>query len=215
MAARVHAHSLWESFSSLFAPLLWVWGKGKESHEMTPDMTDHGAAPLELSDINTFLPGCGQVRQRAGGEFAMISPGCSQPGICSDGWSYWHGPAAPVNPRKCRRVENAVTLVTDLLVRTKSLSLCPVKSVASCSTCWRILMNKEQHLGLFEVSLCVLFLSGSIHRQRSRCCLTYITEHKCGSFFRRRRRNLLQNIDSWGQQIHKSISSILKKTNKK
>lgn len=30
---------------------------------MIPDMTDHRAAPVEPSDINTFLPDCGQVRQ--------------------------------------------------------------------------------------------------------------------------------------------------------
>lgn len=30
---------------------------------MIPDMSDHTAAPVELSDINTFLPDCGQVRQ--------------------------------------------------------------------------------------------------------------------------------------------------------
>lgn len=54
---------------------------------MISDMTDHRAAPLELSDINTFLPGCGQVRW--GGHWwggsAMISPGCGPAGICSDG----------------------------------------------------------------------------------------------------------------------------------
>lgn len=36
---------------------------GRETHEMIPDMSDHTAAPVELSDINTFLPDCGQVRQ--------------------------------------------------------------------------------------------------------------------------------------------------------
>lgn len=36
---------------------------GRETHEMIPDMTDHRAAPVEPSDINTFLPDCGQVRK--------------------------------------------------------------------------------------------------------------------------------------------------------
>ncbi len=30
---------------------------------MIPDMTAHRAALVEPSDINTFLPDCGQVRQ--------------------------------------------------------------------------------------------------------------------------------------------------------
>lgn len=66
--ARTHTHTLWKPFKPLRPSIVTTGGRGggKESHEMIPDMTDHGAAPLELSDINTFLPGCGQVRQAGG-----------------------------------------------------------------------------------------------------------------------------------------------------
>lgn len=50
------------SLFRLFAPLSGPQG-GRKTHEMIPDMTDHRAALVEPSDINTFLPDCGQVRQ--------------------------------------------------------------------------------------------------------------------------------------------------------
>lgn len=73
---------------------------------MIPDMTDHGAAPLELSDINTFLPGCGQVRQAggAGWGFAMISPGCGLVSARTAGVTDTSR-QRQLTRRKCRRVE--------------------------------------------------------------------------------------------------------------
>lgn len=67
---RAHAHSAQLPSASLQASfrssLLYRALRGRrrrEAHEMIPDMTDHRAALVEPSDINTFLPGCGQVRQ--------------------------------------------------------------------------------------------------------------------------------------------------------
>lgn len=63
MPALTYTHT--HTFSEPFKPPRFsiVSTGGRETHEMIPDMTDHGAVPLELSDINTFLPDCGQVRQ--------------------------------------------------------------------------------------------------------------------------------------------------------
>lgn len=63
----MHAHSTlspqWTSkpLSSLHSSI--SSSGGRKTHEMIPDMTDHRAALVEPSDINTFLPDCGQVRQ--------------------------------------------------------------------------------------------------------------------------------------------------------
>lgn len=49
--------------ASLVSDLLYqVLGRNR-NHEMILDRTDHRRAPVELTDINTFLPDCGQVRQ--------------------------------------------------------------------------------------------------------------------------------------------------------
>lgn len=145
MAARVNtspSHGLGEGGGG--------GGAHKESHEMIPDMTVHGAAPLEQSDINTFLLACVQVKE--GGGFATISPGCRPPGICLDSWSYWHESAAPVKPRKYRRVERR-ELWSQSSWFVRRLCDCPVQSIASCSTCtaWRVPVTKDQHQGWFEV----------------------------------------------------------------
>lgn len=100
---HAHAHSAhspqraFKPLSSLHSSIRPSGVRRRETHEMIPDMTDHGAALVEPSDINTFLPDCGQVRRGDLQWFPLAGRGSGW--ICSADWSCWHWPAVQVRHR--------------------------------------------------------------------------------------------------------------------